>query len=74
MKIVTVYWRDAHADNEIQKPEDVAAEHKPHMVYSVGFLFKKDKTGVTLVRDIDEDGALDGRLFIPRGMIEKISG
>lgn len=74
MKIVEVTWRDAHADNEVQKPEDVDEAHKPHMVRSVGYLYLNDKIGVTLVRDIDEDGALDGRLFIPRGMIEKIRG
>lgn len=69
MNLAVVRWRDAHATNEMRKPDEVMEDHKPHIVTSAGFVFHEDKTGISLVRDVDQDGAVDGHLFIPRGMI-----
>lgn len=72
MKVAIVEWIDAHASNDFQGDIEVLDLHKPRRVTSVGFVYKNDAIGVTLVRDEDDLREFDGRIFIPAGMIKKV--
>jgi hypothetical protein len=70
--IVEIEWGDAWGLNGWQSLQRLDEEHKPLPVVSVGFLFKKNRQGVTLVAGIAEDGTPLAAQFIPNGMIKKI--
>lgn len=72
LPLVVVTWNDAHADAEFHDKKSVTTEHVPRRVQSVGMLAARDKKGITLVRDYDDSGGFDGRIFIPKGMVVKV--
>lgn len=72
MKVAIVEWLDAHASDDFQSDLEVLDNHKARRVTSAGFVYKHDAIGITLVRDIDDVDEVDGRIFIPAGMIKKV--
>lgn len=70
--VVAVEWRDAYSyTDEWQKIEDVDKE--PVIVCSVGFLIPSAKDGYVVIAQSDDgQGELDGFLFIPCGMVERL--
>lgn len=72
MKVVLVVWRDAWTNSEEMEDSELALSHRPYMQHSVGFLIKRDKTGITLAGDYGEDGEKDRHLFIDAGMVKSV--
>jgi hypothetical protein len=72
MKIVLVEWGDAHATMAEELLEDADDFHKPFIQWSVGFVWKSNKDGISLVACRDEAGGRDRGLFIPRGMVRSV--
>jgi predicted dinucleotide-utilizing enzyme len=72
LKKVLVIWNDAHGDpmRQIWTSEELT-QHKPVVVFTIGFLYKEDEVGVTLFTEMIEDDATSfrGKMFIPKGMI-----
>lgn len=71
MKIVLVTWHDAWGDNEFHDHDELDALHHPKVAQSVGFLLKRDKTGITLCGCVD-DKTYDRVMFIPHGMVKSV--
>lgn len=44
-------------------------EHRPYRFTSIGFLVRSDDTGVSLARDVGEDGLFRDHEFVPRAMV-----
>lgn len=72
MKVAIVTWHDAHASQDFQDSAEVTERHAPRLVRSVGFVYKRDRVGITIVRCTDDQDDFDGRLFIPAGMIKTV--
>lgn len=73
--LVEVKWNDAWSSDESWKDSDVERTHRPHETFSVGYLLKRSKRGVSICRDYDEDEGeprYDGALFVPAGMVVKV--
>lgn len=66
-RIIVVTWLDAHGDSIMFTEEDM--EHKPYKFISIGLLVRSDDVGVSLAREIGEDGRFRDHEFIPRKMI-----
>lgn len=47
--------------------------HNPLVVKWVGFVQKDDEMGVTLYFGFDENDNPAGQMFVPRGMVQKIT-
>ena len=62
-----VIWFDAHGDTVMFDEKDV--DHKPYRFTSVGLLVRSDEIGVSLAREIGEDGRFRDHEFIPRVLI-----
>ncbi len=45
MPLVYVEWEDAHANGSWQEKVD----HNPAPCWSIGYLYKEDRTGITLI-------------------------
>jgi len=72
-KLVMVTWHDAHSS--AAEDYDEARHHQPCVMYTVGWLVKKDDAGVTVACErYDEDGVWCFRAptFIPAGMVVKV--
>lgn len=70
--LVIVEWGDAWSSAGWA---DGPSEHKAVTVFTVGFLEKNDKVGVTVVgriADYNNEWGAGLRSFIPAGMIKKI--
>lgn len=74
-KVVIVHWGDAWIDTDDFEVSD-AKNTRPVRRRTVGFLIAKNQHGVTLATDFYSDPADKGtaaaRMFIPKGMVEKI--
>lgn len=68
LKLVHVTWGDAWFNADADFTDEELA-HTPLVTHTVGWLLKRDKTGVTLVWEYDEDGGKRSEYFIPQGMI-----
>lgn len=64
---VAVEWDDAHGDTSMFSEVDM--EHKPYRFISGGILIRSDEVGVSLAREIGEDGKFRDHGFIPRAMV-----
>lgn len=62
-----VLWDDAHGDTAMFSEEDVV--HKPYRFESIGFLVRSDAVGVSLAREVGEDGRFRDHEFVPRVLI-----
>ena len=65
--IACVVWDDAHGNQSMFTDADV--EHRPYRFSSVGFLVRSDEIGISLAREVGEDGAFRDHEFIPRIMV-----
>jgi hypothetical protein len=70
--LVIVEWADAWNAARWTSDESANALHEPYMVYTVGWLFRSDKIGVSVMDSYSENDDPGGQHFIPRGMIRKI--
>lgn len=74
-KIVIVHWGDAFIDCDDFDIKD-AKDTRPVRRRTVGFLVAKNQHGVTLATDLYSDPAEKGqasaKMFIPKGMVERI--
>lgn len=52
--------------------DDLKKEHAPLLVTSIGFEFKRDKTGITIVKGFSEQNLPLDPSFIPAGCIKKV--
>jgi len=72
--LVKVEWLDAWADFDDACPDE---NLKAATCYAVGYLVRRDKTGITLASDggPDEKGKWSYRFrhFIPAGMVKKVT-
>lgn len=72
--IFEVHWDDARTATGWESWE--GKSHAPESVRSVGLCPKRDDTGITLVlcagNDEDDDTQINGRVFIPAGMVTKV--
>ena len=69
---VELKWNDAHADNDFNSPKKLKKKHEPRVVTTVAIQYKRNKAGITIIRDYDDQGEGDGRLFVPAGMIVSV--
>lgn len=71
--VVTVEWFDALNDVEWR---DIKALRSPtataHAVTSVGFLIHQTKRVIVLAHGVDNDGAAESTMTIPRDWCQKI--
>ena len=65
--LACVIWDDAHGDQSMF--DEISMDHKPYRFTSVGFLIRSDVVGVSLAREIGEDGKFRDHEFIPRAMV-----
>jgi hypothetical protein len=70
---VLVEWGDAHAMSRWVHRSEVDQLHNPLVVVWAGFVQRNDETGVTLCFGFDENDNPAGQMFVPRGMIRKIT-
>jgi hypothetical protein len=75
LRLAIVEWHDAHASGDFEDDELLEDKHKPRRVQSVGWVWRYDKQGITLVACVDQDTPpdYDRRLFIPKGMVRRVS-
>jgi hypothetical protein len=64
---VAVEWEDAHGDASMFTEVDM--EHKPYVFITGGLLIRSDEMGVSLARELGEDGKYRDHAFIPRKMV-----
>lgn len=69
--MVVVEWGDAHAGARWMPEDDMAK--RPLVVTWVGFLVSNNKEGVSLSFGHDENGNYAGHMFVPTGMVRKIT-
>lgn len=72
-RLVMVTWHDAHSKTH---SFDLGRDHKPARMFTVGWLLRRDESGVTIANEREADGDswdYRGHTFIPSGMIVKIS-
>lgn len=68
-KIVAIVWLDAVAGAGWTHHDDAG---EPHEVYSVGFLVRRSRAGVTIATSVS-GGEHNGSMTIPRGMIQRMT-
>lgn len=71
-KLLLVKWGDAHSRQSWVEVDQALKDHKPSVCYSVGWLLKRDKTGITLYGSLSEDSDIGNTQFIPKGMIQAV--
>ncbi len=67
MPLVYVEWEDAHANGSWQEKVD----HSPAVCWSIGYLFKEDRKGITLIGSGSgsSESAVGNTQFIPKRYI-----
>ena len=70
--LVVVEWHDAHTESGWSHVEEIDAD--PYPVLSVGHLIPDAKPDhVVLCQSVGVDGIVDALIFIPVGMIKRIT-
>lgn len=64
--IAVVAWGDAYSDLD---DDDDYKPSRPFYRISAGWLAQDDEKGVLLISDWNEDGSIQGKNFIVRGMV-----
>lgn len=76
-KFVIVDWKDAWTQSYDEATlSNVADEHRPMPMQSVGWLLHEDEAGVSIFNERcmeRKEPEYRGRTFIPRGMIQTIT-
>ena len=73
MRLVKVTWLDAHAGMDFVDKKDLDEKHQPRVVESVGWLYRKDDAGITIVGCSDNEESFDRQLFVPACMIQNVT-
>lgn len=74
--LVQIIWKDHHADDRtwVLKHE---IENLPEYCMSIGWIYKEDDEGVSIVRDIDPNdpanGSVGGVMYILKNCITKMT-
>jgi hypothetical protein len=73
--LVLVEWDDAWIDgNEPVRLTEVANDHQPKVIVTLGWLLKEDDKGVSVAAEYyDDEDVFRGRTFIPRAMIRSLT-
>ena len=72
--VVIVEWHDAHsASGWLGGRAATLANHDPSVCFSVGWLIKQDKVGISLVCSVADDDDMGEHTFIDAGMVRKIT-
>jgi hypothetical protein len=72
-QLVKVVWGDAHAGAQWTRPDQMQHIRTPLEVIWFGLLVHHDEQGVQLSFGIDENDNYCGNMFVPAGMIKKIT-
>lgn len=76
MKIVTVFWHDAHADAAYAWQTLESSDHDPYLVATVGMLLEPklgNKRGhVSICQSLTQDEFVDHIIHIPKAMVQTI--
>lgn len=72
-QLVVIEWGDAWVHGPWDDKDSSAAKARPVVVYTVGWMMKKDKTGVLVAAQIAGDNQFANQSFIPRGMIRSVT-
>ncbi len=72
MQVVKVEWIDSCCD-EGWKSRDVAGRHTCSNCTTVGYLFRKNRTQVSIVQSTSDTGQVSEIMAIPRRCIKKIT-
>ena len=68
--LVVVVWHDAHSEQSWTSVEELDSD--PYVVRTAGYLLPDAKPGhVVIAQSVGPDGALDGVLQIPVGMVQE---
>lgn len=68
-----VEWGDAHAMSRWLDKSEVGRLHEALLVTWVGYVLMNNDTGITLCFGFDENDNPAGQMFVPKGMIRKIT-
>lgn len=71
-RLVVVSWHDAHAQTH---SFDILKDHRPARMFTVGWLLKRDESGVTIANEREDTGDgwdYRGHTFIPSGMVVSV--
>lgn len=71
LELVVIEWEDSLHKSGWVFPEEAEKFHSPPKIENVGYVFKADKQGITLVNGVS-DTCYAGLFFIPRSQIKKI--
>ena len=70
--VVIVTWNDAIEHSEAFTEEEI--KHEPAVQHTAGFLMKRNKKGITLASEYNDDGTgVRTTNFIPAGMVVKVT-
>lgn len=72
-QLVVIEWGDAWVHGPWDDHESSKAKAKPVIVYTVGWMIKKDAKGVLVAAQIAGDTQFANQSFIPRGMIRSVT-
>lgn len=64
---IAVEWDDAHGGT--REFVETEMEHKAYRFITGGILIRSDEVGVSLARELGEDGRYRDHAFIPRQMV-----
>ncbi len=70
--IVDVQWDDAWGSEDKNGTKSKPDKCEPWLKRTVGFLVKRNKKGVLVSQELNEDGAYEYNTFVPKGAITKM--
>lgn len=71
--LVVVVWDDAWVKgSDPVVMSEVAHEHKPMPITTIGWLLRDDEVGVQVMNEFYDD-AYRGRTFVPRAMVRSVT-
>jgi hypothetical protein len=72
LPFVEVTWADSCSSNAWKSHDEALEWHGPVECSTVGYLFKRDKVGVTLAMSISKTGGVGGLWHVPNGMVKRV--
>jgi hypothetical protein len=69
--VVCVEWLDHHRSDDWVSAENI--QHEPALCKTIGWEFKNDDVGITIVGSIDESGNYGNIMFIMKSCVRKYS-
>jgi hypothetical protein len=75
LPFVEVTWVDSHSSassawRSLKEAEEYHCE--PCVCSTVGFLFKRDRRGLTLAQSVNEQGQVGALWHVPAGMVRRV--